>query len=76
MSGGWLCFASALLNGVFSKRVDSGSWSHDDWSLAFEPDGAEARSYDAWYIAVQNGFLLHLTDRKFTGDSEDFARAE
>lgn len=68
--------SSAMLNGAFQKRVDSGSWSHDDWSLVLEPEGAEVKRFNAWYIAVQNGFLLKLNDQQFTADNEEFQRVE
>lgn len=73
-SGSYRRESSALLNGTFQKRVDSGSWSHDDWSLVLEPEGAEAKHFDAWYIAVQSGFLLKLRDQQFTSDTEEFQR--
>jgi hypothetical protein len=68
--------SSALLNGVFSRQVDSGAWSHDEWSLVLEPEGAEAITYDAAFIAVQHGFLLRLVNRKFSSDVEEFQQVE
>ncbi len=75
-SGTYRRESSALLHGVFEKRVDSGDWSHDAWGLVLEPEGADAIAYDASFVAVQNGFLLRLTNRKFTGDTEEFTRVE
>lgn len=68
--------SSALLNGVFNKRVDSGGWTHDDWSLVLEPEGDEAIAFDAAYVAVQSGFLLRLANRKYAADIEEFQRVE
>jgi len=75
-SGSYRRESSALLNGVFSKRVDSGSWRHDDWSLVLEPDGAEEIAFDAAFVAVRNGFLLRLANKKFPADIEEFQRVE
>lgn len=66
----------ALLHGVFNKRVDSGEWSSGGWSLGLRPEGEEPIDYDAYFVAVPKGFLLHLTNRKFSGDSEEFQRIE
>ncbi|MEW5741815.1 MAG: hypothetical protein AB1938_23040 [Myxococcota bacterium] len=41
-----------------------------------EPDGAEAIAFDAALVAVQNGFLLRLKNRKFASDIEEFQRVE
>lgn len=75
-SGAYRRESSALLNGVFNKRVDSGSWTHDDWSLVLEPDGLEAIAFDASLIAVSGGFVLRLANRKFPADIEEFGRVE
>ncbi|MFT3707120.1 MAG: hypothetical protein QM817_05565 [Archangium sp.] len=68
--------SSALLNGVFHKSSDSGSWSNGDWSFVLDRDGAEKIEFNAAFVAVQNGFLLRLQNRKFTSDVEEFARVE
>jgi hypothetical protein len=68
--------SSALLNGVFHKSEDSGSWSNDDWSLVLDRDGDEKLEFNAALVAVQKGFLLRLQNRKFTSDVEEFARVE
>lgn len=75
-SGSYRRESSALLNGVFSKRVDSGSWSHDAWTLTLEPEGDEVNAFDAAFVAVQNGFLLRLANRRYTADIEEFQRVE
>lgn len=66
--------SSALLNGVFHKSVDTGSWKNDGWSLVLETESGKTLTYDASLIAVQNGFLLRLADRQFTADIEEFQR--
>jgi hypothetical protein len=68
--------SSSLLNGVFQKTVDSGSWKNDGWSLVLETDSGKTLTYDATLIAVQNGFLLRLANRQFSGDVEEFQRVE
>ncbi|MBL8919391.1 MAG: hypothetical protein JNJ54_11055 [Myxococcaceae bacterium] len=75
-SGSYRRESSALLNGVFSKRVDSGGWSRDDWSLTLEPEGATPIAFDAALVRVQSGFLLRLTNRQFSADTEEFQRVE
>ncbi len=75
-SGSFRRESNALLNGVFTRQVDSGSWSHDEWSLVLEPDGAEAITSDAAFIAVRHGFLLRLVNRKFSGDADEFQHVE
>lgn len=68
--------SNALANGVYSKQHDSGSWSNDAWSLVLSPESGEATTYDAALVRVRSGFLLKLTNRKFSGDSEEFQRVE
>jgi hypothetical protein len=68
--------SKALLNGVFHERVETGRWSHDDWSLVLEPDGEEAIAFDAAFVAVPSGFLLRLANKKFAADVEEFQRVE
>ena len=75
-SGSYERESSAYVNRMFSKRKDSGSWSHDEWSLRLEPEGDEAIAYNAALIAVQNGFLLRLQNQKFTSDIEEFRKVE
>lgn len=75
-SGSFQRESSALVHGVYEKRVVSGSWTNDGWSLGLRPEGAEPIDYDAFFVAVPNGFLLHLTNRRFAGDSEEFQRVE
>lgn len=65
---------NAYVNRVYTKQNDSGSWSHDSWSLTLEPEGSEPTRYKASLIAVQRGFLLWLMNEKFTGDSTEFQR--
>ena len=75
-SGSYERESRVYLHGVFTKKNDSGDWSHDDWSVTLEPSGADAVRYNASFIAVQNGFLLRLQNQKFAGEVEDFTRVE
>lgn len=74
--GSYRRVSSAMLNGSFFKRSDSGSWSADHWSLTLEPEGSEAIGFNATLVAVQRGYLLRLQNKQFPADVEEFARTE
>ncbi|MFO0600177.1 MAG: hypothetical protein U0228_33015 [Myxococcaceae bacterium] len=68
--------STGYVNKVYSKLVTSGSWSNDAWSVTLEPEGRDTVVYDAALLAVKNGFMLRLQDRKFSGDIDVLAKVE
>ena len=64
----------SVSNGGYSKEKEIGSYLTTNWDVSTTDQNGKVSQFNAWFEAVKGGRILHLWDKKFTGEHFQLGR--
>ena len=64
----------AVNNGVYGSENRAGKYTASNWDLTTTDQTGKVSNFSAWFEATKGGRILHLHNKKFTGEHNQLGR--